>query len=418
MKVMWILDFLPPAFSRRLGLPAQASGSWAAGLLAALPAGAMDLTICCFSPALSAPCGEEIDGARYIGLPAGDRAALARALAGEAPGLVQLFGTESRHAPWVLELFDPEKVLVYIQGLAGPCGEHMADGLPPRFLRRHPLKEALAVRTGGLTVRQQTARFLERGERERQLLAGARHILGRTGWDKAYCARYAPDAEYHHLPEIMRPVFYPGGWRRESCQPHRLFVSQGNVPLKGLHRVIEALPALCQRWPDTQLYVAGWPPPDKGPLLRPALHWLAEYPGYLDDLSRRLGMRERIHYTGVLDAEGMREQFLLAETYLLCSSIENSPNSLGEAMLTGVPCAAAAVGGVPSMMSEAQGALFDPAAPGALAGAVAALWTDPARAEEKAAAARTRALAVHDPKAVAEALLELYRRLCPGGSPQ
>ncbi len=60
----------------------------------------------------------------------------------------------------------------------------------------------------------------------------------------------------------------------------------------------------------------------------------------------------------------MRQQFLLAETYLLCSSIENSPNSLGEAMLTGVPCAAAAVGGVPSMLSEKEGELFDPAAPG------------------------------------------------------
>ena len=67
------------------------------------------------------------------------------------------------------------------------------------------------------------------------------------------------------------------------------------------------------------------------------------------------------------------------------------------------------------MLSEKEGELFDPAAPGALAGAVAALWADPALAEEKAAAAQRRALAVHDPKAVAGTLLELYRRLCPGG---
>ena len=315
----------------------------------------------------------------------------------------------------MLEGFDPQKVLVYIQGLAGPCGEHMADGLPPRFLRRQPLKEALARRTGGLTVLAQKERLLARGERERAVLAKARHILGRTDWDKAYCAAAAPEAEYHHLPEIMRPVFYPGGWQRQSARPHRLFVSQGNIPLKGLHRAIEALAQLAEQWPDAQLFVAGWPPPDKGPLLRPLVHWLAEYPGYLDELARHLGVQDRIHYTGVLNAEGMRQQFLLAETYLLCSSIENSPNSLGEAMLTGVPCAAAAVGGVPSMLSEKEGELFDPAAPGEMAKAVAALWADPAMAEEKAAAARARALAVHDPKAVAAALLDLYRRLCPGG---
>ena len=103
MKVMWILDFLSPAFARRLGLSAQASGSWAGSLQAALPAGAMDLTICCFSPALTAPCHEEIDGTRYIGLPAADRAALAETLAVQQPDLIQLFGTENDHAPWVLD---------------------------------------------------------------------------------------------------------------------------------------------------------------------------------------------------------------------------------------------------------------------------------------------------------------------------
>lgn len=415
MNVMWVLDFLPPAFSRRLGLAPQASGSWAVSLLAALPREGLALTLCSFSPELAAPRREEIDGISYLGLPAGDRPALEQALAEEAPDLVQLFGTENDHAAWVLECFDPEKVLVYIQGLAGPCGEHMADGLPPRFLRRQPLKEALAKRTGGLTVRAQCQRLLERGEKERAVLAKARHILGRTDWDKAYCARFAPGAEYHRLPEIMRAVFYAGGWQRESAQPHRIFVSQGNIPLKGLHRAIEALAQLAKQWPDAQLFVAGWPPPDKGPLLRPLVHWLAEYPGYLDSLARRLHVNGRIHYTGVLNAEEMRRQFLLAETYLLCSSIENSPNSLGEAMLTGVPCAAAAVGGVPSMLGEGEGELFDPAAPGEMAKAIAALWADPALAEEKAAAARARARTEHDPAAVAGALLALYRRLCPGG---
>ena len=388
MKVMWVLDFLPPVFSGRLGLAPQASGSWAVSLLAALPKEGLDLVLCSFSPELSAPCREHIDGVSYLGLPAGDRPALEQALAEEKPDLIQLFGTENDHAPWVLEGFDPQKVLVYIQGLAGPCGEHMADGLPPRFLRRQPLKEALARRTGGLTVLAQKERLLARGERERAVLAKARHILGRTDWDKAYCAAIAPEAEYHHLPEIMRPVFYAGGWQRQSARPHRLFVSQGNIPLKGLHRAIEALAQLAEQWPDAQLYVAGWPPPDKGPLLRPLVHWLAEYPGYLDELARRLGVADRIHYTGVLNAEDM---------------------------LAGVPCAAAAVGGVPSMLSEKEGELFDPATPGEMAKAIAALWADPAMAEEKAAAARARALAVHDPKAVAAALLDLYRRLCPGG---
>ena len=62
MKVMWVLDFLLPAFSRRLGLAPQASGSWAVSLLAALPKEGLDLILCSFSPQLSAPRREKIDG--------------------------------------------------------------------------------------------------------------------------------------------------------------------------------------------------------------------------------------------------------------------------------------------------------------------------------------------------------------------
>ncbi|WP_418668138.1 glycosyltransferase family 4 protein [Allofournierella sp.] len=418
MKLFWMLNFLPPELSQALGLPAQASGSWVQALraqLAALP-GAPQLTLCGYTPHVTKAQRRIIGGTAYLALPAaGGRAVLARALAEDQPDLVLLFGTESEHALWVLQSFDPARILVYIQGLAGPCGAHMADGLPPRFLRRQPLKEALAARTGGATVRQLAARLTARGEREKQVLALARHVLGRTGWDKAYCEQHAPAARYYPLGEILRQPFYAGGWRRQGCIPHRIFVSQGNLPLKGLHRAIEALPALLPDFPDAALFVAGWPPPDKGPLLRPAMRWLAEYPGYLAALAEKLGVADRIHYTGVLGADAMREEFLKSETYLLCSSIENSPNSLGEAMLLGMPCAASAVGGVPSLLeSGAEGVLFNPSAPGALAAALAGLWADPARADALAAAARTRALADHDGPAIAAQLLAICRQALAG----
>lgn len=411
MKVFWLLDFLPGPLARELGVAAQASGSWVNALEEALRPQPMELVLAGYSPQIARPGRLEAGGRRYLGFPAGSRAALREALEAERPDLVLLFGTEGEHALWLFDCFDPARILVYIQGLAGPCGEHMADGLPPRFLASRPLKERLAQRTGGATVRQLAERLAARGERELQVLARARHVLGRTEWDRAYCQAHAPNAVYHTLGEVLRAPFYPGGWRRAGCVPHRLFVSQGNLPLKGLHRAVEALPALAERFPDAELFVAGWPPPDKGPLLRPAMRWLAEYPGYVAGLAEKLGVARRVHYTGVLSAEAMREEFLKSETYLLCSSVENSPNSLGEAMLLGMPCAAAAVGGVPSLLdSGKEGLLFDPAAPGALAGAVAALWRDPAGADAMGEAARARALADHDGPAIASQLIAILRQ--------
>lgn len=51
---------------------------------------------------------------------------------------------------------------------------------------------------------------------------------------------------------------------------------------------------------------------------------------------------------------------LLKSNIFICpSSIENSPNSLGEAQLLGVPCIASFVGGIPDMIpSKACGSMY------------------------------------------------------------
>lgn len=414
MTVFWLLNFLPPPMARALDLPVQASGSWVMALQQALEEQPVRLILCAYSPAVSKTQRREIGGVVYLALPAaGGKEALQAALAAEQPDLLQIFGTENDHAVWALESFSPQKTLLYIQGLAGPCGEHMADGLPPRFLRRQRMKECLAARTGGATVRQLREGLLEKGEAEKKVFALARNVLGRTEWDKAFTASVNPQARYYKLNEILRAPFYSGGWQRDPLRRPRIFVSQGNTPLKGLHRVIEALPAIAARYPDVQVDVAGWPPPRKGALLQPVMNWLAEYPGYLDQLARRLGVADRIRYTGVLNAEAMKTCFLQSSVFLLPSSLENSPNSLGEAMLLGMPCAAANVGGVPSMMEDKkEGLLFDPARPDQMTQAVLALLDDPAGAEAMGKAARARAMADHDPKAIAAAQMALYNQLC------
>lgn len=414
MTVFWLLNFLPPPMARALDLPVQASGSWVMALQQALEEQPVRLILCAYSPAVSETQRREIGGVVYLALPAaGGKEALQAALAAAQPDLLQIFGTENDHAVWALESFAPQKTLLYIQGLAGPCGEHMADGLPPRFLRRQRMKELLAARTGGATVRQLREGLLEKGEAEKKVFALARNVLGRTEWDKAFTASVNPQARYYKLNEILRAPFYSGGWQRDPLRRPRIFVSQGNTPLKGLHRVIEALPAIAARYPDVQVDVAGWPPPRKGALLQPVMNWLAEYPGYLDQLARRLGVADRIRYTGVLNAEAMKTCFLQSSVFLLPSSLENSPNSLGEAMLLGMPCAAANVGGVPSMMEDKkEGLLFDPARPDQMAQAVLALLDDPSGAEAMGKAARARAMADHDPKAIAAAQMALYNQLC------
>ena len=46
----------------------------------------------------------------------------------------------------------------------------------------------------------------------------------------------------------------------------------------------------------------------------------------------------------------MKREYLFSNVFICPSSIENSPNSLGEAQILGVPCVSSYVGGIPDMI--------------------------------------------------------------------
>ena len=154
-------ELFAPELSKALGLPPAGQRQLGQALreeLAVLP-GAPELVLCGYTPQVRASQRRVLSGTACLALPAaGGKQALARALAEERPDLVLLFGTESEHALWVLECFDPARILVYIQGLAGPCGQHMADGLPPRFCAASLSRRPWPAAPAGATVRQLAAR--------------------------------------------------------------------------------------------------------------------------------------------------------------------------------------------------------------------------------------------------------------------
>jgi glycosyltransferase involved in cell wall biosynthesis len=78
-----------------------------------------------------------------------------------------------------------------------------------------------------------------------------------------------------------------------------------------------------------------------------------------------------------------------AQAFVLPSLSEAFPNAAIEAMAAGLPVVASAVGGLLDLVDHGRtGLLVPPADPGALAGAIASLVDDPARAARLGAAAR------------------------------
>ena len=125
-----------------------------------------------------------------------------------------------------------------------------------------------------------------------------------------------------------------------------------------------------------------------------------------------VGLEDSVEFLGSLSAQQMKEQYLASNVFVLPSTIENSPNSLGEAMLLGVPCVAADVGGVTNLMEhQKEGYVYQGTAPYMLAFYIKQVFSMAQKADHLGAAAREHAEKTHDPEKNLQDLLGIYRDL-------
>ena len=183
------------------------------------------------------------------------------------------------------------------------------------------------------------------------------------------------------MNETMRQEFYEGRWKQEQTECHSIFLGQGDYPLKGMHFLLEAMGRLKGGLSGSELYVAGAALfPMKQPKDRCRL---SAYGKYLLVLIRLYELQDRVIVLGRLSAEEMKAQFLRSSVFVCPSVMENSPNTIGEAMLLGVPVVASRTGGIPSMVEDGvTGLLFHNEDVEDLADSIDRVWSDHALAKE------------------------------------
>ena len=218
-----------------------------------------------------------------------------------------------------------------------------------------------------------------------------------------------PEAKYFTCNRILRPPFYEKKWDINQIEKHTLYVGNGYYALKGLQYVIEALPQLIREYPDIKVYVAGVKPfaeNDKRPFYKKG------FGNYLEKRIKDLDVGDHVIFTGPLQAEEVADMLSKVHAYVLCSAIENSPNTLGEAMCIGTPCVAAYVGGVPDMATDGENALFyrndDPAL---LAWNIKQIFDNDDLALNLSANGRKQARITHDAEKNAQALYNIYNEI-------
>ncbi len=322
-------------------------------------------------------------------------------LSGDTFDIYHIWGTEYRHSfccmKWLKENGLSGKSVVSIQGLIHVYERFYYEGLSNDTIKKR-------IRIGLIrsrSIEDDHNDFSRNSDLEKQCISMAENVIGRTDWDKKSVLCINPGIRYFKCNENLRECFYEGQWDINKIDRHTVFVSQCAYPVKGMHFILRALPIILKKYPDTKVITTGNDPTrDKCGV--PYFYYLAE-------LIDKLGLSGHIEFLGVLSAEQMKAQYLRSHVFLSASSIENSPNSVGEAMILGCPVVSSYVGGVMDMLEHRkEGLLFQPGSIETMAGFIMDIFSDDELAKTLSENERRRAFETHDVEKNNKDLISIY----------
>ena len=454
MKVLWLCNVLIPMIAEKLNLESSVKEGWISGMTGAVlehqKENGIELSMAAPVPRFMFPenhdiCRrviqiedasvtfygfyEEVGRAEVYDESLEEK--LSKIIDAVKPDLVHCFGTEYPHTLAMCRVFPEKKrLLIGLQGMCSMLAEVYFANMPEKAMKKVTLRDHL--RRDSMTDQQE--KFAKRGLMEKEAITLAGNITGRTEWDRLCTRKWNKECRYFNLNEILRPEFYGKKWDPEKCIPHSIFVSQGDYPLKGLHYMLMAMPTILAKYPDAVVYVAGNSVVEYGTLKQKLK--ISGYGKYLRKLMKENHLMGKVVFLGKLSGEEMCDRYRKSSLYVCCSSLENSPNSLGEAMLLGMPCVSADVGGIPSLFVDGEdGILYEgyravkasksggrhsadeenerqmKAVAKRLAGAVMEMWRDPEKQAAYCRNARNHANKTHRKERNYRKLMEIYAKI-------
>ena len=306
------------------------------------------------------------------------------------PDVIHIFGSELYHG-LAARVAGNIPMVLHIQGLLSLSIYIL---LPPGFSRREYIMSGKGLK-GKFQHLQYLAYWKRSAYREKAILNAVPYVIGRTDWDRQAMAVLNPKAKYYYGGEILRDVFYEA---RERQFP--------NVPT-----ITTTISFPTYKGYDVILEVAY--------ILKNELHLDFQWNVYgnIDPefMEKHIDLRHQdlnVNLCGVASAETLRDALLSSTMYFHSSYIENSPNSVGEAQMVGVPVVASRVGGTDSMVEHGKTGFLYPVTDPYIAAYYIKRLID--NKEENMAIgikAREIALVRHDKRQIVKELLDVYEQI-------
>ena len=336
---------------------------------------------------------------------------LGKIIRDSSPDIVHIHGTEKCFGLIYREMHGKDgciaigsrkiPIVISIQGIMQEIVRKYFAGIP----------EEKAVKYGsiGAMLRKQSVmrryrQLQHQAADEAVILSETKFIIGRTDWDRAMTAGFNPERIYFHVGEIMRPEFYRGKAREEredndaGKRPVRLISTFSEGLYKGYELLLKVAAELKRKDTDYIWTVIGYTQKSETVLISEKATGLH---------SSNLNVR----FCGKMDAGSIVRELSRSDIYCQVSHIENSPNSLCEALLLGLPAIATNVGGTATVANNGISAsLVSDTSPAEYAKAIIRLAASP-EGIISGKGSRIAALIHHDPERIRKQLTDTYTEI-------
>lgn len=315
------------------------------------------------------------------------------------PDVIQVFGTEGPFA--LIQELTSIPVLVHLQGLVNP---YLNTYFPIGYSNLNFLFSInyLYKNLIGLSPIFNYKRLKYQAKREMQIFAKLKFVCGRTDWDRQITYLFNNDIKYFHIDEILRPIFYEKTTQTKSSINKKYIILSTLSPTiyKGIDIVLKAAVKL-KLLTDFEFE---W-----------RIIGLSNSDNLLKLFEAKEGIKHQfvdIKILGVMSSDQIITQMLDANVFVHPSYIDNSPNSICEAQILGLPVIACNVGGVSSLVKHKETGILIPSnGLYELVYYLKLLKNDPELGIKFGAMGKADALQRHDKEKIVEKLISVYKEI-------
>ena len=346
MKVLLICPKFPFDINKYFNLPVEPYGGWIDGMLSELiNYKDIEISYLVFNSEKTYDT-QSVNGINYLYINHNDNNTIKEIT--NDYDVYHIFGIEHHYINYIKDYLDYKKTLLYIAGLQIEYSRVYYANYQKYYNNYNPLLKLCLFIQKSITIKQ--------SKLERIVLEKGVNVTGRTSWDKEAVLRINPNLHYYHCNESLRSKFYTARkWNYETCNKHTIYITQGAYPIKGTHVAINIINKIKEKYPDVVCYISGENLLTANSIMT---KFHSSYAYMISKMIKDLNLENNIIFIGPKNEEDVIKELQKANVFLSASVIENSCNSLQEAMLVGVPCVSSKVGGLSSIAEDNIDVLF------------------------------------------------------------